>query len=126
MEVALQSVLRVVERPYGEDGVTSVCVPRFHFCWSRDHLKHEPAMYRYNYDCLTDCNKDSFAKIVGFVYSFSRSEVVDEGGNPALDSRGNPVTKPRLIDTRSLVFSKNPLTLLSMQVLLFFSIFSFA
>lgn len=27
--------------------------PRFHFCWSHNHLKHEAAMYRHNYDFLT-------------------------------------------------------------------------
>jgi hypothetical protein len=37
-----------------------------------------------------------------------------------LDSRGNPVTKPRLIDTQSLVSSKDPLALLGMLVLLRF------
>jgi hypothetical protein len=36
-----------------------------------------------------------------------------------IDSRGNLVTKPRLIDTCSLVFSKNPLALLGMLLLLF-------
>jgi hypothetical protein len=91
-KAALQSILKIVERPRGVDGVVSVRVPRFHFSWSRDHLKHEPAMYRYNYDRLTDQNKDSFAKLVGFVNSFSRSEVVDDDGSPMLDSRGNPVT----------------------------------
>jgi hypothetical protein len=98
-EVAFQSVLRVVERPHGENGVTSARVPHFHFSWSRDHLKHDSTMYRYNYDRLT-------------------------GGNPVLDSRGNLVTRPRLIDTRALVFSKNPLVLLGMLVLLFFFICS--
>jgi hypothetical protein len=58
------------------------------------------------------------------VNSFSRSKVVDEGGNPLLDSRGNPVTHPRLIETRALVFSLDPLVLLGMLVLLFFFICS--
>jgi hypothetical protein len=51
------------------------------------------------------------------VRSFSRSEVVAEDGSPVLDLRGNPVTKPRLIDTYSLVFSKDSLTILGMLVL---------
>jgi hypothetical protein len=118
-EVALQSVLKVVERARGEGGVAPVRVPRIRFNWSRDHLKHEPTMYRFSYDKLTERNKDSFAKLVGFVNSFSRSVVVDDGGNPVIDLRGNPVTKPRLIDTRSLMFSKNPLALLGMLVSLF-------
>jgi hypothetical protein len=96
-----------------------VRVPRIRFNWSRDHLKHEPTMYRFSYDKLTERNKDSFAKLVEFVNSFSRSVVVDDGGNPVMDLQGNPVTKPRLIDTRSLVFSRNSLALLSMLALLF-------
>jgi hypothetical protein len=124
-EVALRSVLKVVARPHGDGGVTSVRVPRFHFSWCLDHFKHEPAMYRYNYDKLTEWDKDSFASIVEFVNSFSRSELVDEGGNPVMDSRGNPVTKPRLIDTRSLVFSKNPHVLLgTLELLLFLYFYS--
>jgi hypothetical protein len=58
-KVAFQSVLRLVERPHGENGVTSARVPRFHSSWSRDHLKHESTMYRCNYDRLTDRDKDS-------------------------------------------------------------------
>jgi hypothetical protein len=103
IEVALHNVLRVVERPYGDNGVTSVRVSRFHFSWSRDHFKHETAMYRYGYDQLTEQNKNSFVKLVEFVNSFSRSVMVDEGGNQVMDSRGNPITKPRLIDTRSML-----------------------
>jgi hypothetical protein len=76
-------------------------------------------MYRISYDKLTERNKDSFAKLVRFVNSFSRSVVVDDGGDPVMDLRGNPVTKPRLIDTRSLVFSMDPLTLLGILVLCF-------
>jgi hypothetical protein len=60
------------------------------------------------------------------VRSFSRSEVVAEDSNPVLDSRGNPVTKPRLIDTQSLVLSKNPLTLLGMLELMFALVSLFA
>jgi hypothetical protein len=55
---------------------------------------------------------------------FSRLVVVDEDGNPVMDSRGNPITKPQLIDTRSLVFSKNPMVLLGMLEPLFYSCFS--
>jgi len=46
--------------------------------------------------------------------------VVDEDGNPVLDSRGNQVTKPRVIDTRSLVLSKDPMSLLGRSDLLLF------
>jgi hypothetical protein len=118
-ETTLQSVLKIVDRPRGEGGVAPVHVPRIHFSWSRDHLKHEHTMYRISSDKLTERNKDSFAKLVRFVNFFSRSMVVDDGCDPVMDLRGNPVTKPRLIDTRSLVFSKDPLTLLGMLMLCF-------
>jgi hypothetical protein len=121
-ETTLQSVLKIVDRPRGEGGVAPARVPRIRFNWSRDHLKHESTMYRISYDKLTERNKDSFAKLVGFVNSFSRSVVVDDGGDPVMDLRGNPVTKPRLIDTRSLVFSKDLLALLAMLVLMCFSL----
>lgn len=97
-ETALNSVLKVVEWPHEDVGVVSARVPRFHFCWSHDHFKHEPAIYRHSYDRLTDHNKTSFARIIEFVGSFSRSVVVSEDGNHVLDSWGNPVTRPRLID----------------------------
>jgi hypothetical protein len=118
-EMALNNVLKVVERPHDDVGVVSAHVPRFHFCWSHNHLKHEPAMYKHSYERLTDRNKMSISRIIGFVGSFSRSEVFAEDGNTILDSRGNPVTKPRLIDTRSLVLSKDPMTLLGRFCLLF-------
>ena len=66
-------------------------------------------------------NKTSFARILEFVRSFSRAVVVSEDGNPVLDSRGNPVTKPRVIDTRSLVLSNDPMVLLGMFSLLMLS-----
>jgi hypothetical protein len=119
-ETALNNVLKVVEHPHEDVGVVLARVPHFHFCWSHNHFKHEPAMYIHSYERLTDHNKTSFAKIIEFVGSFSRSEVVAEDGNPVLDSRGNPVTKPRLIDTRSLMLSKDPMTLLGRLCLLFF------
>jgi hypothetical protein len=123
-EAAINSILKVVERSRKGVGVVPTRVPRFHFCWSRNHLKHEPAMYRRNYDRLIDRDQTSLVRIIEFVRSFSRLEVVAEDGNPVLDSRGNPVTKPRLIDTQYLVFSKNPLALLGMLVLMFYSCFS--
>ena len=57
-------------------------------------------------------NKTSYSRILEFVRSFSRSKVVSEDGNLVLDSRGNQVTMPRVIDTRSLVFSSDPKELL--------------
>jgi hypothetical protein len=93
-EAALQSVLKIVDRPSGEGGVAPVRVPLIRFNWSRDHLKHELTMYRISYDKLTERDKDSFAKLVRFVNSFSRSVVVDDGGDPVMDLRGNPVTNP--------------------------------
>lgn len=77
-------------------------------------------MYKHNYDRLTNRNKTSFARIIEFVSSFSRSEVIAENDNTVLDWRGNPVIKPCLIDTHSLVFSKDPLALLGMLDLLIF------
>jgi len=120
-EEAMKSVLKMVERPHEDVGVVLARVPRFHFCWSQDHFKHEPAMYRYGYADLTNRNKTSFARILEFVGSFSRSEVVDEDGNPVLDSRGNQVTKPHLIDTHSLVLSKDPINLLGRSNLSLFA-----
>jgi hypothetical protein len=110
-EAAINSALKVVER-FGEGvGAAPTRIPCFPFCWSRDHLRHEPAMYRRDYDRLIDRDQTSLARIIEFVRSFSRSVVVAEDGSPVLDSQGNPVTKPRLIDTRSLVFSRDPLAL---------------
>jgi hypothetical protein len=114
--------LKIVDRPSGEGGVAPVRVPRIRFKLSRDHLKHELTIYRISYDKLTERDKDSFAKLVRFVNFFSRSAVVDDGGDPVMDLRGNPVTKPRLIDTRSLVFSKDPLAFLGMLALMCFSL----
>jgi hypothetical protein len=125
-EAAIKSILKLVERSRKGVGVVPTRVPHFHFCWSRAHLKHEPIMYRRDYDRLIDRDQTSLAKIIEFVRSFSRSEVIAEDGNPVLDSRGNPVTKPRLIDTQSLVLSKNPLTLLGMLELMFALISLFA
>ena len=119
-EVALNNVLKVVERPQEDVGVVLARVPHFHFWLSPDHFKHEPAMYRFSYAVLTDQNKTSFARILEFVGSLSRSEVVDEDGNPVLDSRGNQVTKPRLIDNRSLVLYEDPMSLLGRSGLLLF------
>jgi hypothetical protein len=82
IEGAINSVLKVVERLHKEVGVVSARVPCFHFCWSRDHLKHEPSMYRRDYDRLIDRDQTSLARIIEFVRSFSRSEVVAEDGNP--------------------------------------------
>jgi len=52
------------------------------------------------------------SRFLEFVRSFSRSEVVAEYGSPVLDSRRNQVTLPRVIDTRSLVLSSDPMGLL--------------
>jgi hypothetical protein len=117
-EAAIISVLKVVERSGEGVGGVSTRVPHFPFCWSRDHLRHEPSMYRRDYDRLIDRDQTSLARIIEFVRSFSLSEVVAEDGSPVLDSRGNLVTKPHLIDTQSLVSSKDSLALLGMLVLL--------
>jgi len=121
-EVALNSVLKATERPHEDVGVVSTRVPRFHFYWGKDHFKHDPEMFKHNYTALSERNKTSFARILKFVGSFSRSEVIAEDGNPVLDSRGNQVTKPHVIDTRSLVFSSDPMGLLGRFSLL--SLFS--
>ena len=63
-------------------------------------------------------NKTSFARILEFVRSFSKAEVVSKDGNPVLDSQGNQVTKPRVIDTGSLVLSSDLMVLLGMFNLL--------
>jgi hypothetical protein len=97
-EAAINSVLKVVERSRKGVDVVPTRVPHFHFCWSRDHLKHEPAMYRRDYDRLIDRDQTSLVRIIEFMRSFFQSEVIAEDGNPVLDSRGNLVTKPRLID----------------------------
>jgi len=107
-EVALNNVLKVVECPHGDVGTVSSRVPHFPFYWSKDHFKHAPKMFRHNYAGLSERNKTSFARILEFVLSFSRVGVLYEDGNPVLDSRGNPVTKPRVIDTRSLMPSVTP------------------
>jgi len=111
-EVALSSVMKVVEHPHEDVGFVSTRIPRFHFYWSKDHFKHEPNMFRHSYTGLSERNKTSYSRILEFVRSFSRPKVVSEDGNPVLDSRGNQVTMPRVIDTRSLVFSSDPKELL--------------
>jgi len=77
-------------------------------------------MFRHNYTALSERNKTSFARILEFVRSFSRSEVVTDDGNPVLDSRGNQVTIPRVIDTLSLVLSSDPMALLGKSIMLSF------
>ena len=119
-EVALSSVLKVVEHPHEDVGVVSTRVPRFHYYWSKDHFKHEPGMLRHSYTGLSERNKTSYARILEFVRSFSRSKVVAEDGNLVLDSRGNQVTMPCVIDTRSLVLSSDPMELLGRFSLLLF------
>jgi hypothetical protein len=52
-EVALNSVLKVVERPHDDVGVVSTRIPRFHFNWSKDHFKHEPNIFRHSYTGLS-------------------------------------------------------------------------
>ena len=74
--MALNSILKVVECPHEDVGVVSVRVPRFHFCWSKDHFKHGPEMFRHSYTSLSKRNKTSYARILEFVGSFSRSEVL--------------------------------------------------
>jgi len=113
-KVALSSVLKVMECPHDDVRVVSARVPRFPFYWSKDHFKHGPKMFRHNYVGLSERNKTSFTRILEFVRSFSRAEVVSEDGNPVLDSRGNRVTKPRVIDIRSLVLFSDPMVLLGM------------
>lgn len=49
-EAVLTSVLKMLKRPHADAAVVPARVPRFHFCWSRYHLKHESTMYRYSYD----------------------------------------------------------------------------
>jgi len=115
-KVALKSVLKAVERPHADVGTISTRVAHFPFYWSKDHFKHAPEMFTHGYAGLSERNKTSFARILEFVRSFSRAVVVSEDGNPVLDSRGNPVTKPRVIDTRSLVLSIDPMVLLGMFV----------
>ena len=46
------------------------------------------------------------------MHSFSRAKVVSEDGNRVLDSRGNQVTRPHVIDTCFLVLSGDPMVLL--------------
>ncbi|RHN55947.1 hypothetical protein MtrunA17_Chr5g0423971 [Medicago truncatula] len=111
-ERALKSVLKVTERPHEDVGVVSRRVLRFPFYWSKDHFKHVPEIVRHSYTALSERNKMSFARILEFVHSFSRLKVVTEDGNPVLDLRGNQVTIPRVIDTRSLVLSSDPMALL--------------
>lgn len=119
--------IEVVERPHEDVGVVSTRVSRFHFYWSKDHIKHEPDTFRHSYTRMSDRNKRSFARIIEFVSSFSRSEVVAEDGNLVLDSRGNQVTMPRMIDTHSLVLSKDFMSLLGkFGFLLFVSYLSYA
>jgi len=77
-------------------------------------------MFRHNYTALSERNNTSFARILEFVRSFYRSEVVTKDGNPVLDSRGNQVIIPRVIDTRSLVLSSDPMALLGKSIQLFF------
>ena len=78
--MALNSVPKTTERPHEDVGVVSTRVPRFHFYWSKDHFKHEPEMFRHSYTGLSEQNKMSYARILEFVRSFSRSEVVAEDG----------------------------------------------
>jgi len=120
-EVALSSVLKVVERPHEDVRVVKERMPPFSFCWTKNHFKHEPAMFRHSYLGLSDRNKTSFARMLEFVGSFSRLEVVAEDGSSVLDSRGNQVTMACFIDTRYLVLSKDPLNLFGrFDLLLFF------
>ena len=116
--MALNGVLKVMEHPHHDVGIMSERVPRFPFYWSKDHFKHVPEMFRYNYVSLFERNKTSFARILKLVRSFSRAVVVSEDGNSVVDSRGNHVTKPRVIDTHSLVLSSDPMDILGMFNLL--------
>jgi len=116
--VALNSVLKVVEHPHADVGTVFTRVPCFPFYWSKDHFNHALEMFRHSYAGLSERNKTSFARILEFVRSFSRAVVVYEDGNPILDLRGNPVTKPRVINTRSLVILSDPMTLLGLSILL--------
>jgi len=87
-EVALSSVLKVVERPHEDVGVVKERMPHFPFCWTKNHFKHEPVMFRHSYPGLSDQNKTSFARILEFVGSFFRLEVVAKDGSPVLDCGG--------------------------------------
>ena len=55
-EMALNNVLKVGEHPHEDVGVVSTWVPRFHFYWSKDHIKHEPDMFRHSYIGVSERN----------------------------------------------------------------------
>jgi len=107
-----------MECPHEDVGVILARIPRFHFHWSQNHFKHEPNMFRYSYADLTEREKTSYSRILEFVRSFSPLRVVTEDGNFVLDSRGNQVTVPCVIDTHSLVLSNDPMELLGRPLLL--------
>lgn len=111
-EAALKTIMRMVEHPYGDGKTIAPRIPRFHFYWSPDHFRHEPDMFRHNYIGLSEQNKTIYTRIIEFVRSVSPSRVKDEAGKFVLDSRGNQVTVLRVIDTRSMVLSDDPMELL--------------
>jgi len=91
-EAALRNVLKTVQRPNDNGGFVSARVHRFHFFWYPDHFTYESK---------------------AFGHSFLPAEVVDEEGRRMLDSQGNRVTVPCLINTHDLLLSSNPMELLA-------------
>jgi len=122
-EVALSNVLKMIERPHSKGDVACTRIPRFNFFWYLDHFGYEPKVYKCKYFRLSSQDKLGYNEIRCFVESFHRVIVMDVDGNPKIDSLGNPITVPRVIDTRSLVFSLSPTEILGSNLI--YSFFSY-
>jgi hypothetical protein len=93
-------------------GVVSSRVLRFNFFWYLDHFEYKSKFYECKYALLSSREKLGYDRIQEFVGSFHLAVVVDEEGNRQLDSLGNPITVPHMIDTQSLVLSPSPMEFL--------------
>ena len=108
--VARTNVLDTVKRKGSSD--EGRLVPRIPFYWSKAHFSQAVSRYCFSFDRLEGSEKADYIKLRTFVEEFEPLVHLDEDGRPIVDDVGNTVTTARFIDTRALVLSKTPLTLL--------------
>ena len=106
----------IASTPEAEDGTPSSVVPRFSFHWTSDHFKYQPKQFCFAHSVLKRGEKSGFMRLKEFVESFRPITHIDENGNPVLNDEGVPITTRRFINTRSLVTSREPMTVLGMCV----------
>lgn len=122
---ARSNVLEIVKRP-GSPGEGRM-VPRIPFYWSKSHFSNHVSRYCFAYERLEGSERADYVKLRTFVEGFEPLVHLGEDGNPMVDDEGKAVTTARFIDTRALVLSQTPLTLLGNRArCLFMLIMSFA